>query len=985
MASGRRGALPRTPVIDRPRLIDRLAARHEVRLTTIVGGAGSGKTTLLGQLLDVEGDDVDVWCPCSSADRDTPRLLTRLLDATCDALDDYRVPSPERPIVELSERILAAAPSHVCLVIDDVHLVGDTDVFDDLVRELPTNGHLLLAGRTRPPVNPTRLHVRGEVVEIGQRDLLLDEDELIEFANRRGVDVDRLAGAERWPAFAELAVTGTAATSQRFLQDEVVAPLDPDTRRALAAFAVVDGGDQTLARAVTGRNLDELVDGLPLVRWDGDDARLHDLWLEFLADELDDDEVRDAAHTAARVHLDRRDLDRAIVLGSRHRHWDVVNAALLAAIRGGADGGLHAGALEQWLTLMSPELVSSPTGLLAQAIIERDRDPASGDARRLFERAADGFAAEGQVGNELLAVLQLVFIARFAGEAEVLISANERIAELADRHPPARPYTQFTEALNAIAQGRPDLQLAALDRLLHVELPPQWVAARDNLRAHALYLLGRPAEALRATPPPDAVAGLTFPGAAVTESQALWFAGHPEQALDLRDTIVTADVNARDGFKGHAWIAVMAAWVGWADVAADHVARARRLAGEVPPAVGMGQLFGVEILLQLARGDDEDAAAATSGLLELAPLGQGVSEQNLRPVLALPYVLAPSTNEYWESIELGPAQLVSLELARALVAARGGDDRRLRDLEWPAPGVIAANLPVRWAIEFGIRGAGAGRHEGHQLVRWLCEQWGASARSALLALHDDPELGTVAAELGSRTPIPPHHEVAVNVLGASRLLIDGVDTVDQHWRRERVRALLAWLIVRRHGTREQIAGALWPDITPERAGKNLRTTLNYLHGLLEPGRRSGDATWFVEVDAQRISLRSDLPVDLDRFHELLDAAEAAEKSGRSSQALPLLLEAAELYGGDLASDLDASWLDLERLHVRSRSTRAMARAAELLTSSGRAAEAIDVCHRALRVDPFHERVLDSLVDAYVAVGDPHAADEVRRRSWLSDD
>lgn len=113
MASGRRGALPRAPVIDRPRLIDRLAARHEVRLTTVVGGAGSGKTTLLGQLLEFEGEDVDVWCPCSSADRDTRRLLTRLLDATCDALDDYRVPSPERPIVELAERILAAAPTHV--------------------------------------------------------------------------------------------------------------------------------------------------------------------------------------------------------------------------------------------------------------------------------------------------------------------------------------------------------------------------------------------------------------------------------------------------------------------------------------------------------------------------------------------------------------------------------------------------------------------------------------------------------------------------------------------------------------------------------------------------------------------------------------------------------------------------------------------------------------------------------------------------------
>ena len=50
-------------------------------------------------------------------------------------------------------------------------------------------------------------------------------------------------------------------------------------------------------------------------------------------------------------------------------------------------------------------------------------------------------------------------------------------------------------------------------------------------------------------------------------------------------------------------------------------------------------------------------------MLEVAPLGAGVSEQNLRPMLALSYVLVADTREFWDRDDLGPAQVAARNLA----------------------------------------------------------------------------------------------------------------------------------------------------------------------------------------------------------------------------------------------------------------------------------------------------------------------------------
>ena len=109
---------------------------------------------------------------------------------------------------------------------------------------------------------------------------------------------------------------------------------------------------------------------------------------------------------------------------------------------------------------------------------------------------------------------------------------------------------------------------------------------------------------------------------------------------------------------------------------------------------------------------------------------------------------------------------------------------------------------------------------------------------------------------------------------------------------------------------------------------------------------------------------------------MLDHADAAERDGAPSEALPLLIDAVGRYRGELAAGLDYSWLDLERIHVRSRFVRSSCRAGELLTATGRAGEAVDLFRAGLRADAWHERTYRGLIDAYESLGDTTAAQQV---------
>ena len=169
-------------------------------------------------------------------------------------------------------------------------------------------------------------------------------------------------------------------------------------------------------------------------------------------------------------------------------------------------------------------------------------------------------------------------------------------------------------------------------------------------------------------------------------------------------------------------------------------------------------------------------------------------------------------------------------------------------------------------------------------------------------------------------------------------------------------ALLAYLALRA-GTavdREEVAAALWPDVTDTAARSNLRRHVAYLGDAFAP---FGGASWFAR-SATQIGLepRSSLWVDTQAF------LTASLDAGR-------LAEAASLYSGELLEGLDAPWVTPERERLCDRYLHVLDRLVTAERRNRNAAGALAYASEALRVDPYREDVVRTLMRLRFESGD----------------
>lgn len=963
---------PRVPAeaIARPRLRDALEQRFEVSLTLVVGGAGVGKTTLLAQCLTDQPDRVDIWLSAVEAD-DPERLVARALLALG---RPHEVAEADR----VAEAMVSMAPRQVCLIVDDAHRLPDPSVLTDLVDRLPRNGHVLVGSRRRPGMDLARLAAAGELLELDQSDLLFTDGEVREIARLRRVDISRLGEAAGWPAFVELATRGEGARGRAYLEEEALARIDPERALDVARFGFVGGGDDEVARAVTGLGLDELLHGLPLVIGDlRSEARPHDLWMEVLDDQLDAEDRRSAAEAAARVLASRGDLDAAIELTARVASHEAFLGYVRTACLSILDGGLRPDRLAKWTAQVPQELRNRGVAQLVRGLLERERDPYDPICWEAFEAAATAFESEADPEGEIASLAQLGYLAQWVDRGDHLVVLMARMGELsAAGVAAAEPFLRFGEAWLHFAGGDADAQLKAVEPIDPDAVPYAWRLIREYLRANAVMALGRPEEALSLIPTMLRDRKAPLPGALTIEDQIEWLAGRPEIVLARGVTGAGADFGSRDRFMAGVWGAQMYSYAGRRDEALTALEAARAAAGPEPGPIIEFQLMALSALPDLAIGEEQRPAQVLRDLIGRVPLQTPMMKSFLLRYLTIPYVLLPESRAFWNETPLGPCYAAGRSFAEVLVAHR--DDGNLgpaRVMRWPAPGVAASMLPLPWLVEFALIGGAAGVPDSRPIAAWACEHWGPPAREALRRWSAaDGDLSEVAAQWLVEIPMPPEQPARVSLLGSMQLHHGGTASTQAAWRRERVRSLLLFLILHGPAARDSVADALWPDLDPAKADKNLRTTLNYLHQALEPMRSAREAPWYVRNEQGMLSVHPSLTVDLRSVDRLLDEAVTLDRAGSSTAALDLLMTALPLWRGELASgEADHGWADLERTRLRSRLVRGAARAGDLLVAQGRAEEAIAVCHRAIEADRWFEPAYGALARAYLQLDDVTSA------------
>ena len=213
----------------RSRLLDDVNRRFQVPLTVIVAGAGFGKSTLLAQAIRANQADprgLDAWLSCEPADCDAAHLASAVVTALGQASDRGE------PIERILEAVGRLAPIDVCIVIDDVHEVPAqstaAELLAELVVRLPPHAHLVLAGRTPPPIPLDLRRAAGQVVDVGIEELAFTPTEVNALATSLGRDVSSdpaVAGFAGWPSLVRLALSAPEGSAPQFLWEEIVAGL----------------------------------------------------------------------------------------------------------------------------------------------------------------------------------------------------------------------------------------------------------------------------------------------------------------------------------------------------------------------------------------------------------------------------------------------------------------------------------------------------------------------------------------------------------------------------------------------------------------------------------------------------------------------------------------------------------------------------------------------------------------------------------------
>jgi LuxR family transcriptional regulator, maltose regulon positive regulatory protein len=994
---------PRPGSLTRPRLLRALLGRWEHRVTTVVGGPGLGKTTLLAQAvaenaLAPRGEDV--WIGLEQGDADGVVLARDVMTAVT-------APGPDRasaggvagPAEEppgpgaVADAVWRRAPTPVCLVVDDVHWLAPGSVgaawLAALVDRLPANGHVLLAGRSAPAVPLARLATQGAVLRLAEDDLRFSGDELAGFAARRGLAVERLGGTGGWPAMAELAASVGHDLTGDYLWEEVLEPLGPERRRVLAVLSDLGGADDGLASAALAApvELARMLDGVPLVAHGAAGQRVpHPLWHGVRALALAGDQ---------RAAVRRRAVDHLV---AQHRYDDALTLArdaglddLVPGILRDACIGPHrppARQLDRWLADLPDTTRDTAGAALAAGVRAAVLAPA--DATEPLQAAIRSCREAGDPNGELGAIALLGQVAWWRSDLALLAELFPRVVELeAEGHPLARAIAALGQAVVADFVGGDDDVLAHLDAIEPGVLDNAWEAMAGWLRATTLAGGGRAEESLAvfdAIPPiPDPAFHLNAEGARL---QARW-------ALGQVDEVVGAVPSMTDRFEAAGVLqfflvslaesAFVLAWVGDVEGAQRLVARLR--GAEVDTDVGQtARLALAEAAMLVSAGDEPAAAALLEEAIAIHGLDSGVDRRVWRRGLALTYVLVPTARDRWDAADLRGHVAVARTLARAVAAlrdcaprgglgARDADEvrRRLRELDLSDMSRVRSGLHHRFAVELALGLEAAGRPEGGMLLEAL----GPRGRDAVRAeAATRTHRAKPAKSLLAAVPAPPAEVTEISVLGPLGVVRNGEPVTDGDLRRERVRALLAFLVGHRATSRTAIVAALWPDLDERAAANNLRVTMTYLLRVLEPWRSARESAYFVRLDGQAVTLVTGdwLRIDADRFDDHVAQAARAEADGTPSLALEHNLAAVELYRGEAHEGVaDADWIALDREHFRGRFVTAATRAGQLLVARGDVDEAERVARRAVEVDPWAEDAFAVLVTVALARGDRSTA------------
>jgi DNA-binding SARP family transcriptional activator len=211
----------------------------------------------------------------------------------------------------------------------------------------------------------------------------------------------------------------------------------------------------------------------------------------------------------------------------------------------------------------------------------------------------------------------------------------------------------------------------------------------------------------------------------------------------------------------------------------------------------------------------------------------------------------------------------------------------------------------------------------------------------------------------------------IRCFGRFEVVRDGVPV--HHWRRDRARALLKYLVVQRRPVpRDALLELLWSGVPTTVAAGYLRVVMHAL--------RRAVGTWngqdYVRHESDQMFLDPGAPVwiDTEAFMAHVHAAESLAREGLRAEAFREYVDAEVIYRDDyLVEDAAESWTLLRREQLKDRYQVVLTRLADVCIETGDFVGSIARCHKLLIQDKCREDAYQRLMYCHAALGQPGRA------------
>src|SRR5690554_2759906 len=263
---------PRTgkDLVERPRLLTTLNRAENNRVILLTAPAGYGKTVLMTQYLAHSGRPF-VWYQLDAYDNDPLVFLDYLVTGIRQCYPDFAqktlcpetlgeaAANPRLAATVLINNLSVIDKQNLVIIFDDYHIIKEVKIhhlLQELCSHLPAGLQIILAGRTPPPFNLSRLYASGELLIINAGALRFNLKEIALFLNKKGIRLPREAllfldeKTGGWPVtlrFLNGSVVNALAESSletgeiyAYLASEVFERQSKEIREFLTATAVLE-------------------------------------------------------------------------------------------------------------------------------------------------------------------------------------------------------------------------------------------------------------------------------------------------------------------------------------------------------------------------------------------------------------------------------------------------------------------------------------------------------------------------------------------------------------------------------------------------------------------------------------------------------------------------------------------------------------------------------------------------------------------------